>query len=732
MNKQRYLPAVLLIFIGFLFGFHGQQTLPQEEEYEIEVRLVLVDVIVTKDGKFVTDLTQEDFELREDGKRVKVNSFELVSFEEGLVEMPEERPEGAPPGIPKKQLVVVFDGVSSWQRNLKEGSRKIVEELVSLVKLGNEVMIVRLSEDKGIEVVQNFTTDDKLIKKALVLASGQIWFDRSLDTLKMWQEVGIDATGDMALVDRFGDRVQPMLEQEYLFVERGRFEKAIGGVLAVANMIKGLPGRKSILLISDGLPDITQKTLDSIITETTPEETVSGARSPQLDIRRDTGKIRVFDPFNLLNKKKIMSGEEVLRELIRFANAQNITLYALDPATFTRYIIPTTAEFGPRDPTMKTLEFRAKDKIARVQNLRWISDDTGGVALRGASKYQEFYKVMSTDLNYYYQLSYYPPREAPDNNYHKINVKVNRSGIDVRHRKGYTDYTDIEQQKLLLVSAFYNPSLFNQIPFEAEFVPFRKQSKKFTPWINIALPTKKLFVEKGVTFGAKKFDLHVWVKDEKTGSAAFRGQIHVPFVIDDSFMNLVKSTDFLLFHYSGGEVDLKQKEYQAILALYDDQTNEIGTWESSFSIPDFKEEKQGTIISCLLGSVTSNPEKGKKSFNIAKDGALTYDEIRFFPGVNNRFQRMQSASLFLQAYLPQGKIKADPQISVLVRKGLAQPVAAEKVVETWDKKSKTWSVLYNLDLMNVFPGDYKLKIGLPLSEKGPVLRKEVKLTKLRY
>lgn len=732
MRKKIVLPVVILIFLGFLFGFRGQQTQTQEEKYEVEVKLILVDVIVTKDGKFVTDLAKEDFEIFEDGKPMTINSFDLISFEEGRIQEVKETADEVPPGIPKKQLAVVFDGVSSWQRNLKEGSRKIVGELLNLVKLGNEVMIIRLSDDKGIEVIQDFTTEEALIRKALVLASGPIWFDRSMDTLKLWQEVGLEATGEMATIERYAERVQPMLEQEYLYAERARFEKALGGVLAVANMIRDLPGRKSILLVSDGFPDVSQRTLDSIITETTPERTVSGARSPQLDIRRDTGKIRVFDPFNLLDKKKILTGEEVLRELIRFANAQNISLYALDPATFTKYLIPTTAEYGPRDPVLQSLELRTRDKLERVQNLRWLADDTGGVALRGSSKYDEFYNVMSTDLNYYYQLSYYPPREGPDNEYHKIEVKLKKSGHDLRYRKGYTDYNDEEQEKLLLVSVFYNPSLFKQIPLQADFVPFRSDSKKFRPWMSIALPTKELFLDRGVTFGAKKFDLHVWVKDEKRGDAAFRGQIHVPFVIDDSFMNIIKSTDFLLFHYTGGDLELKPMDYQAVFALYDDQTNEIGTWESSFTIPDFKQEKQGAIINCLLGSVTANPEKGKKSFNIAQDGALTHGEMRFYPAVNNRFPRMQSASLFLQAFLPQGEIKTDPQFSVLIRKGLAQPVPAEKAAESWDKKSKTWSVVYNLDLTNVFPGDYKLKVSLPVSKKGPVLHREVKISKLRY
>jgi len=725
----------MLVLFSFIFGFQKEQKLLQQEKHEVIVNLVLVDVIVTKGGKFITDLTKDDFELYEDGNKVPINSFELISFGEREVPTLEKKGEEFPPGVPKKQLVVVFDGVSSWQRNLKEGSRKIVDELVALAKLGNEVMVLLLIEEGGIGVLQPFTTEEELIRKALIKASGSIWFDRSIDAVKMWQEVGIEATGEMAQVDRFAEQLHPTLEHEYLYAERGRFEEALGGLLAVTNMIKDLPGRKSILLISDGFPDISAKTLDSVITETTPERTVSGARSPQLDIRKDAGKIRVFDPFNILEKKKIMSGEEVLRELIRFANAQNISIYSLDPDTFTRHLIPTTGEYGRRDSALKAIELRTEDKISRVQNLRWLSEDTGGVSLRGAKKYDNFYKVMSTDLNYYYQLSYYSPREKPDNEYHKIKAKINRSGLNVRFRKGYIDYSEKEREKILLVSAFYNPGLFKHLPFEAEFIALHKDSKKYEPWMNIALPVRELFVGRGVEYGygPKKFNLHVWIKDKERGEKAFGGQIIIPFNIDSSFMDFIKTTDYLCFHYKGPEIPFSQKEYQVIFALYDDQTNEIGAWESSLSLPNLKEKKQGTIINCVLGFITANPKKGKKSFSISKkDGGLEYDQIRFFPSVTNKFQRMQDASVFLQIHLPQGKMELNPKFKISGKGRLRQRIPAEIVAEYWNKKSKVWSGIFNLNLRSVIFGDYSLEVEIPVSEGAPVLSKEVKLTKLRY
>ena len=727
-------PVMPLAFfcLFLLLGWTGQQKPEEAERHEVRVRLVLVDAIVTKDGNFVTDLTKDEVEIYEDEKKVPTNSFELISFGERRPVAGEEKPVAGPSAVPRKQLVVVFDGISSWSRNLKEGSRKIVDDLVSLAQMGNEVMIIQMTERRGLEVLQDFTTDEALIRKGVVRASGMIWVDKSLDAAKLFQEVGIEATDIMEEGTSYAEKLQPVLEEEYLYVERTRFEKALGGLLAVANMIKDIAGRKSVLFISDGFPDISGRTLDSKVTESEAAGTVSGARTPQLDLRRDTAAVRVFDPFNILQKKKIMSAEEVIRELIRFANAHNISIYALDPETFIKYLMLATAEYGPRGMAMQYLDLLQKDRISRVQNLRWLADDTGGASLIGATKYDRFSTIMSTDLNSYYQLSYYPPRKEPDNAYHKIDVKVLRSGCDVRSRKGYTDYSDSEVKRIQLVSAFYSPQLFKAFPFEGEFVFFQKTPDKFEPWMNIALPTRELFLKRGVAEGTQVFSLFVWVKDKKSGGSAFGGQINIPFKIDSSFREIIESTDYLCFHYKGAEMPFARQEYEAVFALCDQQTDEIGTWVSTFSLPDPKSAKDGAIINCVLGVLTQNPG-GKKQFSLSKeDGGLEYGEVKFYPGVTNKFGFQQDASAFLQVYWPSENIQVSPKFSILRSGRAVQSVAGEIVAETWDKKAKTWSSLINLNLQAVMPGDYTLKVDIPLSAQGGVLTKEVPLSKLNY
>jgi hypothetical protein len=427
-----------------------------------------------------------------------------------------------------------------------------------------------------------------------------------------------------------------------------------------------------------------------------------------------------------------MSAEEVIRELIRFANAHNISIYALDPEIFIKYFNLATAEIGPREMAMQYLNLLQKDKISRVQNLRWLSEDTGGASLIGATKYDRFSSVMSTDLNSYYQLSYYPPRKEPDNAYHKIEVKVLRSGCDVRARKGYTDYSDSEVKKIRLVSAFYSPQLFNALPFEGEFVLFQKALDKFEPWMNIALPTRELFLKRGLAEGTQVFSLYVWIKDQKRGESAFGGQINIPFKMDSSFREMIESTDYVCFHYKGAEMPFAHQEYEAIFALCDQQTDEVGTWVSTFSLPDPKSAKEGSVLNCVLGMLTQNPG-GKKQFSLSKqDGGLEYGDVIFYPAVTNKFGFEQNASAFLQVYWPAENIQVAPKFSLLRGGSVVQSVAGQIAAEAWDKKAKTWSGLVNLDLQAVMPGDYTLKVDIPLPTPGDVLSKEVSFSKLNY
>src|SRR6476620_5721964 len=73
----------------------------KDDVVRITTNLVQVDAVVTKDGKMVTNLTADDFELYEDGKKQEITSFAFISNVAGTTPPPvtptKEKPGSIPP-----------------------------------------------------------------------------------------------------------------------------------------------------------------------------------------------------------------------------------------------------------------------------------------------------------------------------------------------------------------------------------------------------------------------------------------------------------------------------------------------------------------------------------------------------------------------------------------------------------------------------------------------------------
>ena len=90
----------------------GQQQ-PETPTFRTDASFVLTDVFVTADGKPVTDLTQADFEVREDGVVQTIRSFESVVHKPQPVGLPRRNPStvaesNAMIGDPRRRVYVVF------------------------------------------------------------------------------------------------------------------------------------------------------------------------------------------------------------------------------------------------------------------------------------------------------------------------------------------------------------------------------------------------------------------------------------------------------------------------------------------------------------------------------------------------------------------------------------------------------------------------------------------------
>lgn len=73
------------------------------------------------------------------------------------------------------------------------------------------------------------------------------------------------------------------------------------------------------------------------------------------------------------------------------------------------------------------------------QVLYALAAGTGGFTIFNTNDFGAGLEKISKELDEYYVLGYVPPSQVHDGSYHKIEVKVTRKGVNIRHRNGYFD-----------------------------------------------------------------------------------------------------------------------------------------------------------------------------------------------------------------------------------------------------------------------------------------------------
>ena len=103
---------------------------------------------------------------------------------------------------------------------------------------------------------------------------------------------------------------------------------------------------------------------------------------------------------------------DAVREVVTSANRGNVVIHTLDP----------------RDLSTRGFPGDANSTLAL---------DTGGRALGRSNDFSRGLRAVIADASAYYLLGYMPTRPANDGKFHKIDVKVRRTGARVLARRGY-------------------------------------------------------------------------------------------------------------------------------------------------------------------------------------------------------------------------------------------------------------------------------------------------------
>jgi len=684
-----YMPSLIVTLISL--ALFCTNTAFSQESHKVTVQLVLVDIVATdRNGQVITGLTKDDLEIAEDGKRMDIYSLDFIYFRPATPG-PSQPPAFPQPEAREKRLIAVFDSMNTIKRLLDRSRVQIIDTLLDLIRSGYEVMVFELTEKGEMQIMQPFTSDEQLIRQAVDKASGSIW---------------VEHAEDMLAVPRYlleGERNRDMFYQTvtsrmYQFEARRRLEATLTGLLSAMNVIKDLPGRKPILLVSGGFPYYN---IDEI----------------------QVAKIN--DSFKVLRKNKLTTGDEIFRQLITFANSYNITFYSLYSDNFLRYVLPDIALDN----------FKMTNEIAEIKKnelyaLGDLATDTGGVAMLGADKFQDFEQVFQSDLSSYYEISYVPPRKKADGQYHKITVKTRRPDIILRYRQGYFDYNEDQRESLLFASAALNPSLFRDIPFAAKTVPVAVGPNRFILWMTIALPVQGFLLGEDETREMKVIKVGLSLIDEDN-QLAHSAQINMPLKLSPELRLRLAKARYFGFNTCSQEMEFKKDRYRAVVALYDQDSRVISTVESSLEVSGPSKEAEGSIVNAVFGQVTETQNARLNDFSFSQeDGTLQFLKHKFYPQSVNELDQKERIALYLQVRGTQDE--GNLNLSFSASRDGEEPVEVKgrEMARSRNKKADVWNVVFELNLSILTSGDYVLQIsrqGRTEEQKTALLRLPLRL-----
>lgn len=388
---------------------------PQSDEsaqatFRADINFVRVDVIVSDDdGQPIMDLTADDFEVFEDGEPQEIEQFRLIRVD-GTVE----------PGAPQPRQL----------RNAIDAEIELARDDVRLFMFFFDDYHVRLSNSRSVQeplirFVESLGPNDVV---------GIMYPLTPLDAISFTRNHASVITAIERFEGRkFDYRPRNTAEQQYShapseIVEQIRNQVVMGALRSLSTHLGGLrEGRKAIIYISEGLTAVLPPQLRNAdasmgtLGNPNARNPMFGENSP----REQTAA--VFGMADLYSQ---------LRDVFAAANRNNAAIYSLDPRGLSAFEFDIDQAVGLRQD--------ARALQMTQDTLRTLADETDGRAIMNQNDLAPGLEQIMRDSSYYYLLGYNSTQAPTDGEFHSINVRLKRRGLDVRARKGYWALTEAD------------------------------------------------------------------------------------------------------------------------------------------------------------------------------------------------------------------------------------------------------------------------------------------------
>jgi VWFA-related protein len=428
-----------------------KETSAQDERVRIITNLAQVDVVVTdKDGKQVTDLRPEEFELTEDGKKQPITNFSYISNPSAAGSSATLQPtttgssstKGADPTVVpparlrpeqvRRTIAFLVDDLGVSFESMAFVRKALRDFVDTQMQPGDLVVILRTS---GSGAQQQFTTDKRLLYSAI---ENIRWLPRGRGD--------VSAFGNISPTQ---NQQTDVMTREYMQdMQAFRSESLALGTIGTLNLVlRNLvdkPGRKSVVLFSENfrLTDYNNQRSERLVAEMRKLADYSN-RASAVVYTLDTSGVQ---PLNSTAAESPL-GAQVIPEL-------GMNGAGGPPPTGSR--AGAAASSGDRSGEAGLRALGALTDSARITYfesqgvLKYLADLTGGLNIRNTNNLGSGIERILEDQKGFYLLGYRPEESTIDpqtgqRRALKISVKVKRPGLRVRARSSFYGLTDEEK-----------------------------------------------------------------------------------------------------------------------------------------------------------------------------------------------------------------------------------------------------------------------------------------------
>ncbi len=642
----------LLLLSSLLLAIRGQQPQPSpspapqsaptppqvdvQDVVRITTNLVQVDAVVTKDGKLVTDLRPEDFEITEDGHPQAITNFSYVANVTDTKPVAGARAKATggdktpspiiPPSIhpneTRRTIALVVDDLGMSQSSIIQARQRLRKFVSEELQPNDLVAIIRTGGEVG--ALQQFTNDKRLLQSAVDHLK---WNSCSRTGLHVFAPAGSD----------FGQNLCSLSSQA----------GTLQSILFVLQGMRDLPGRKSMILLTDDLE--------------LPRLATSNPEQPDLT------RPGVIAATSNVGPELVLSGMPVFEKIVEFAIRASVVVYSVDTRGLQYTGVTATDNLGPIviRPTntirQQLLDVRPTNVFQRTSSARseallagregsdFISRRTGGFAVHNANDLG--LKQIADDQQGYYLLAYRPVGETFNRKFHNIKITVKRKGLAVRTRAGFYGLTDEEEhaQKTIaadrMIRALISPFGANEIALRLTTLfansPSTGSFLKAFLYINA---TDLTFVDAPDGTHRATFDLGITAFGDNGKVVSQESRVATLSLHEAIYQQVLRAGVVYPF-----EVPIKQPgAMQFRVALRDHTSQRVGTAGQFVEVPNLQSQRLALSGLVLWSSSPPSALPGKEE-----------DTIGSSPGVR-RFRQGSEIGMAYTIYPGQGGGATNP------------------------------------------------------------------------